>query len=162
VAGGGADWPLTIVCAGADVAAVSALRWPASATVLCDLPPSDYMRLLRESALAVFAMTDGHTSQAQIRLMHACDAGVPVVASDVAGLDGYVVAGETAVLVPPGDAVALRAAIDELLAAPDRRRALRDAALARGQGWTGSDYGRALEAVIRGQAPRLPDGGGGA
>ena len=104
-------------------------------------------------------MTDGHISQAQIRLMHACDAGVPVVASDVAGLAGYVVGGETAVLVPPGDPVALRRAVDDLLAAPQRRRALRDAALARAARWTGHDYGRALEAVIRGEEPRLPDGG---
>ncbi len=158
-AAAGADWPLTIVCAGADRAAVSALPWPAGATVHSDVAPGEYLRLLGASALAVFAMTDGHISQAQIRLMHACDAGVPVVASDVAGLAGYVVGGETAVLVPPGDPVALRRAVDDLLAAPQRRRALRDAALARAARWTGHDYGRALEAVIRGEEPRLPDGG---
>jgi glycosyltransferase involved in cell wall biosynthesis len=159
-AAAGADWPLTVVCAACDLGAVSALPWPASAVVLSDLAAPDYMRLLGESALAVLAMTDGHTSQAQIRLMHACDAGVPVVASDVAGLAGYVVPGETAVLVPPGDSAGLRRAIDDLLGAPDRRRALREAALARSAAWTGQDYGRALEAVIRGEPARLPHGCG--
>jgi glycosyltransferase involved in cell wall biosynthesis len=49
--------------------------------------------------------------------------GKPVVASAVGGLLDLVVDGETGLLVPPGDPVALRAALERLLAdAPLRRR----------------------------------------
>ena len=50
--------------------------------------------------------------------------GRPVVATAVGGLPDMVVDGETGLLVPPGDAPALRAAIDRLLADPDLRRRL--------------------------------------
>jgi glycosyltransferase involved in cell wall biosynthesis len=155
-AAGGSSWPLTVVCGAGDLARVSALGWPPGTTVLSDVSTDEYLALLGGAALAVFPLLDGHTSQAQIRLMHANGAGVPVVVSDVKGIDGYVVDGLTAVLVAPGDPLALRAAVEGLLASPDRRRGLRAAALERSGGWSGHDYGRALEAVIRGEAPRLP------
>ena len=52
----------------------------------------------------------------------------PLVVSDVAGIRDYVVDGETAVLVPAGDPAALRVAVADLLAAPERRRRLGAAA----------------------------------
>lgn len=153
----GSAWPLTVICGGADLLRVSALAWPPGTIVRADVPAEEYLGLLRNAALAVFPMVDGHTSQAQIRLMHAGDAAVPVVVSDVKGIEGYVIAEETAVLVPPEDPEALRAAIDRLLDAPERRRALRAASFERSRRWTGHGYGRALEAVIRGEPPRLPE-----
>ncbi len=54
--------------------------------------------------------------------------GKPVVASAVGGLANLIQDGHTGVLVPPGDVQALRAAIAELLADPDRRRRLGAAA----------------------------------
>lgn len=155
-AAGGSNWPLTVVCAGSDYARVAALGWPAGTELRRELRVAEYLDRLGQAALAVFPLADGQTSQAQIRLMHANDVGVPVVVSDVRGIEGYVRPGETGVVVRPGDPAALRAAIDDLLAAPERRRALRAAALRRAAGWTGHDYGRALEAVIRGERPRLP------
>jgi glycosyltransferase involved in cell wall biosynthesis len=50
--------------------------------------------------------------------------GRPVVATAVGGLRDLVVDGETGILVPPRDAVALRRALDRLLADPALRRAL--------------------------------------
>ncbi len=55
----------------------------------------------------------------------------PVVASAVGGLPDMVRDGETGLLVPPGDPVALRAAIDRLLADDDLRRRLGRAARSR-------------------------------
>jgi glycosyltransferase involved in cell wall biosynthesis len=50
--------------------------------------------------------------------------GKPVVASAVGGLLDLVVDGETGVLVPPGDVLALRDALERLLADPKLRRRL--------------------------------------
>ena len=50
--------------------------------------------------------------------------GRPVVATAVGGLVDAVEDGVTGMLVPPGDPPALRAALDQLLADPDRRAAL--------------------------------------
>jgi glycosyltransferase involved in cell wall biosynthesis len=157
-AAGGSAWPLTVVCAASDHPDVAALAWPPGTTVLSDVPSAEYLELLGGAAVAVFPLLDGQTSQAQIRLMHANDVGVPVVVSDVRGIEGYVVAGRTAVVVRAGDPAALRAEVDALLSAPGRRRELRAAALERSAAWTGHDYGRALEAVIRGERPRVPTG----
>jgi glycosyltransferase involved in cell wall biosynthesis len=60
---------------------------------------------------------------------HAC--GVPVVATAVGGSPELVVAGETGCLVPPGDALALAAAIVPLLLDEQRRRRMGDAARSR-------------------------------
>lgn len=56
--------------------------------------------------------------------LEAMAAGLPVVASRIAGLPEAVADGETGVLVPPGDAVALAGAVDGLLADPDRLGAM--------------------------------------
>jgi glycosyltransferase involved in cell wall biosynthesis len=50
--------------------------------------------------------------------------GTPVVATTAGAFPEVVAAGETGVLVPPGDAVALAGAIQSLLADPDRRIAM--------------------------------------
>jgi glycosyltransferase involved in cell wall biosynthesis len=50
--------------------------------------------------------------------------GRPVVATDVGGLRDLVVDGKTGILVPPGDAAALRTALQRLLGDPDLRRRL--------------------------------------
>lgn len=46
--------------------------------------------------------------------------GTPVIASEIGGLAEVVSAGRTGVLVPPGDAAALRQRIGDVLGAPDR------------------------------------------
>jgi colanic acid/amylovoran biosynthesis glycosyltransferase len=79
--------------------------------------------------------------------------GRPVVASAVGGLAELVVDGETGLLVAPGDRIALRAALDRLLADRELRRRLGEAGrkrIAEHYGWetvvgaTLSCYGRAL------------------
>ena len=53
--------------------------------------------------------------------LEAMDAGRPVVASRIGGISDIVADGESGLLVPPGDATALRGAIAGLLADPERR-----------------------------------------
>jgi glycosyltransferase involved in cell wall biosynthesis len=57
--------------------------------------------------------------------------GRPVVATSVGGLLDLVVDGETGLVVPPRDPVALRAALERLLADPELRRGLGAAGRAR-------------------------------
>lgn len=58
-------------------------------------------------------------------------AGKPAIVSDIGGLPDVVVGGETGLLAPPGDAVALRAAIERLLADADLRERMGEAARVR-------------------------------
>lgn len=60
--------------------------------------------------------------------MEAMSMGRPVIASRIGGLSDIVVDGESGILVPPGDVEALRAAIQHMLADPDRRHRMGNAA----------------------------------
>ena len=64
-------------------------------------------------------------------IVEAMAAGKPVVATRVGGVADAVVDGETGLLVPPRDAAALAAAVDQLLIAPERRHGMGAAAAAR-------------------------------
>lgn len=59
-----------------------------------------------------------------IAILEAMAAGRPVVATAVGGIPEVVVHGETGLLVPPGDPLTLANALHELLAYPERARAL--------------------------------------
>jgi glycosyltransferase involved in cell wall biosynthesis len=60
-------------------------------------------------------------------LKEALALGTPVVASDSAGIPEILAGGRCGALVPPGNPVALAAALEILLADPARRRAYADA-----------------------------------
>ena len=64
-------------------------------------------------------------------VMEAASQGLPIVATDFAGIPEFVRQGVEGLLVPPGDVAALAAALGELAGAPDKRAALGDAACAR-------------------------------
>src|SRR5207253_5893997 len=53
-----------------------------------------------------------------VALMEALATGVPVVASDLSGIPELVIPEQTGLLVPPGDAAALAAAIERLARDP--------------------------------------------
>lgn len=69
-----------------------------------------------------------------IAILEAMAAGRPVVATAVGGIPEVVVHGETGLLVPPGDPVALADALRELLAHPERARELGARGRARAHG----------------------------
>uniref|UniRef100_A0A9E8CQX9 Glycosyltransferase n=1 Tax=Bosea sp. NBC_00436 TaxID=2969620 RepID=A0A9E8CQX9_9HYPH len=64
-------------------------------------------------------------------VMEAASQGLPIVATDFAGIPEFVRDGVEGLLVPPGDVAALAAALDQLAGAPQRRAALGAAAYAR-------------------------------
>ena len=64
-------------------------------------------------------------------VMEAASQGLPIVATDFAGIPEFVRDGVEGLLVPPGDVAALAAALNELAGAPRKRAALGEAAYAR-------------------------------
>ncbi len=85
-----------------------------------------------------------------IVLLEAMAAGVPIVASDIAGYRSVVTDGQEGCLVPPGDESALASALVELLSSPERREAMGRAGhkTARRYDW-GSVAGRIDEIYCR-------------
>jgi glycosyltransferase involved in cell wall biosynthesis len=83
-------------------------------------------------AATVLVLTSRWEARALV-VQEAMAAGVPVVVPKVGGLPGLV--GDAGVLVPPGDAAATAAAVDELLRTPARRAALAAAGRLRARTW---------------------------
>lgn len=73
---------------------------------------------------------DGDRDSMPVVLKEAMAAGVPVVSTREVGVPECVDDGVTGLLVPPDDPVALAAALDELLADPERRAAMGEAGMA--------------------------------
>jgi colanic acid/amylovoran biosynthesis glycosyltransferase len=67
---------------------------------------------------------DGDRDGMPTVLIEAMARAIPVVSTDVVGLDELIATGRDGVLVPPEDAAALAAAIDDLLARPDAAAAM--------------------------------------
>jgi glycosyltransferase involved in cell wall biosynthesis len=80
--------------------------------------------LLRASDLFVHPSREEGFSNA---ILEAMAAGLPVVACDVGGNPEAIVDGETGRLVPPRNAVAFASAVAELLADPEKRKAMGEA-----------------------------------
>ncbi|WP_249009126.1 glycosyltransferase [Conexibacter sp. DBS9H8] len=148
-AAAGRGWDLEVVVGAADRVRVEALnaQTRAGAHISVELDADTVSALLDRATISVIAVTDGLVGRGHIRLAAATDAGAAIVASDVRSLEGYVRAGVTAELVPPGDPLALRQAVEGLLAAPERRAALAGAAFAAAEVWTGARYVAALQAL---------------
>jgi glycosyltransferase involved in cell wall biosynthesis len=89
------------------------------------VPHEEVERLLARAAVVVLP---SHREGLPMALLEAMAHGRAVVATPVGGIPGLVEDGRTGLLVPPGDAGALRAAIDRLLADPELRRRLGEAA----------------------------------
>jgi glycosyltransferase involved in cell wall biosynthesis len=81
----------------------------------------DIPSLLAESDCFVLSST---SEGMPISILEAMAAGLPVVASDVGGVHELVTEGKTGYLVPPGDATALAAALQQVLRNPGLRAEL--------------------------------------
>jgi glycosyltransferase involved in cell wall biosynthesis len=96
-------------------------------------PQSEIARLLAAAdVVAVPSIRDdaGNVDGLPNFALEALASGTPVVATTAGGLPQAITDGETGRLVPERDATALAAAIDQVLASPDRGRALGAAARA--------------------------------
>lgn len=144
----GADWPLTVVCSAEDLPEVRRLASGTTVTVLSEIAAHEHAALLARASVLAVVMRDEGVSQGHVRLMDAADAGVPVVITEARALRGYLVPGQTALVVPTGDPEALRAAIDRLMADPAERERVRRAAFEHSQSWTGQDYLASIGSIV--------------
>ena len=95
-----------------------------------------------------------------VSCMEASARGLPVVASDVQGLRDSVRDGETGVLVPPGDAEAMAAAVVDLFGDPERREQMSAAgkAWAAKHSWdhSASELRLLIAGLVGGASRRVP------
>jgi glycosyltransferase involved in cell wall biosynthesis len=121
----GMSWRLTIVCSREDRAMVDSLNQDGRATVMSEISADEHDLLLRNASVYALVLRERGASAGQVRLARAIEAGIPVVATRIHGLEGYLEDGITGLAVPTGDEGALRAAINRLLADPQSYRNLR-------------------------------------
>jgi glycosyltransferase involved in cell wall biosynthesis len=92
------------------------------------LTPTAYRDLLQRACVVVVPLRDMLTASGVGTVLESMAMGKPLIVSDSAGIRDYVVPGETALVVPCGDAAALRIAIRQLLEQPHTRARLGAAA----------------------------------
>lgn len=100
---------------------------PPNVVVLKDWPGYAVMEAWRRSILALAPSVWAEPCATVV--MEAMLAGRPVIASRIGGMTDMVVEGETGLLVQPGDSIALRQAIEHLLADANLRSDMGQAAL---------------------------------
>jgi len=83
-----------------------------------------------------------------VAMLEAMGSGLAVIASDLPGLNEAMVDGVSGVLVAPGDARALAAAVRELTGDPERRRALGGAAASRAAKYSVESVGAGYRALL--------------
>jgi glycosyltransferase involved in cell wall biosynthesis len=93
-------------------------------TLLRDCHGEAYLRELANAAIVVVPLTNTEISAGQMVLIQAMGLGKAIIVSDTPTIRDYVTAGHDAVLVPQGNAAALRDAIAHLLTDPAWRERL--------------------------------------
>jgi hypothetical protein len=140
VAAEGASWPLVIVCSSRDRPSVDALNKGGRAMVLSEISLSEHNRLLGIATVYALVLNELEKSSGQVRLATCIGQNVPVIASAVAGLDGYLIDKVTAIAVPVGDATSLRAALNCLMDSPTARASLVESARNYASSYSWDDY----------------------
>lgn len=149
-------WPLTVACTTADRARVDALNAEGRARILTDVPLAAHDAALATCEVYALCLTEKAKSSGQVRLATCVELGVPVVASGVHGLDGYLLDGVTGILVPPGDPARLNRAIEGLLADREHATALAERARRHASGYTRADYFRRVGEFLTSKACGTP------
>jgi glycosyltransferase involved in cell wall biosynthesis len=146
----GQDWHLTIICSQQDLAKVRRLNASGLAHVLDEIPREDHEREVKKATVYVLSLLERERSSGHVRIKDATRAGTPIVATAVRGIEGYIDHGETGLLVPPGDALLLRAAVNQLLADAQYRQVLARNAFDRAAKHTREDYMDKIKLLVRG------------
>jgi colanic acid/amylovoran biosynthesis glycosyltransferase len=149
---GTAGWSLEVVGDGPLRAQLEAAAAGLPVTFLGALPRAELARAYGRGEVVVVpsvAAASGDQDGLPVALLEAMAAGCAVVGSRIAGIDAAVVDGDSGLLVPPGDPGALAAALDGLLADPDRRAKLGAGAAARAEEFSVAAVGARYRALLR-------------
>ena len=142
------NWPLIVVCTGKDLPRVTALNKNARAKVVRLNTRAEHERLVGGATIYALCLEENLRSAGQTRLAIAIAAGVPVVASDVLGMEGSLIDGVTAIAVEARHPAALARAIETLMNEPERREALTVSARKYAAKFTKQDYFSALRQIL--------------
>jgi glycosyltransferase involved in cell wall biosynthesis len=145
----GQDWRLRIICTRRDLPRVRRLNKNRIADVLCDIPRKDHEYEIQQATVYVLSLLEQERSSGHVRISDATRAGTPIVATAVKGIEGYIDDGETGLLVPPGNALLLRVAVNRLLSDATFRRALARNAFEQAAKFTREDYIERIGLLIR-------------
>jgi glycosyltransferase involved in cell wall biosynthesis len=121
----GAGWRVELLTRPQQVAG---LDLPAEVHLRGAVGRGEYLRVLSDAGVVVIPTEVREYPTGQTVLLEAMALGKACVVTDTPAMREYVTDGVDAVLVPPGDPVALRSAVDQLLADDGRRAALGAAA----------------------------------
>jgi glycosyltransferase involved in cell wall biosynthesis len=112
----GLDMDLVVV---GDAASLGGLAFSNRTKVLVDQPYDRYLELLHGCDFVVVPLVDLPRSTGQVVILEAMAIGKPVVVTETVGTADYVESGVNGLLVPPGDAEALAAAMLRLKQDPE-------------------------------------------
>jgi glycosyltransferase involved in cell wall biosynthesis len=116
----GTDLPVTLVAANSS--ALGGVEPPPNVCVRYNTGHDETNDLIAGATLHCIPLHEAGYSAGQTVLLRAMARGKAVVVSDTLGVRDYARDGETAVLVPPGEAAALRAALSRLWSDDEERR----------------------------------------
>jgi glycosyltransferase involved in cell wall biosynthesis len=122
-------------------------RIPDGVTILESLPHSTVMQAWKRSSFGTVPSTCLDASPTVT--LEAMASGRPVIGSRIGGIPDQIIDGETGFLVPPGDVVALRAAMSRLIADPLLRRRMGEAAKKRVREFQASTIVSKIEAIYQ-------------
>jgi glycosyltransferase involved in cell wall biosynthesis len=122
----GSSTPLTIVTSPSSLRGASV---PSNVTLTYDIPIAQLVDLIARSMMVVVPLEDRKISIGQSVVLEAMTMGKAVIATRVNGTVDYIDHMRTGILVPPGDAGALRDAVHLLATDSDLRHRLGRAAL---------------------------------
>lgn len=143
------DWPLLAVCLAKQLERVKRLNKSGKVTILHDISYEDHGQYVKNATVYALCLEATDVSVGQVRLMNTNEHGVPVVASTVAGLDGYAVDGVNALMVPPNNVDAFKDAVDKLMKNPELRYKLINSAKEYQKGRTFENYIDEVVKIIR-------------
>ncbi len=101
-----------VVCGKEDAAAIP---FPEGVSVLADIPYERYFDLLSRARIVLVPLEPHVYSSGQVVFLEAMALGKPIIVTRVLGTEDYITDGVNGLLVEPGDARQLRAAIERVL-----------------------------------------------
>jgi hypothetical protein len=150
----GQNWQLRIICSRRDLPLVRRLNTNCIAEVLCEITREEHEHYVKNAIIYVLCLSEQERSSGHVRISDATKATTPIVATAVKGIEGYIDDGKTGLLVPPGDATRLRAAVNRLLADIPYRRTLARNAFDQAANHTREDYMEKIGLLIQSAVER--------